>query len=144
MFPVLAVFSGLVALFFIVLVVLTVRFFVSWNPDEEGRRRLRIKNREEGRRLLLRWTLADYLLLFPAAFAFLFLLVDVIAVLRDRNLFPDYHIGYLLCGFVLFILSFGFLYARLMLTIGLYRDAAAPHQEPDPAKAERSKQRVEQ
>lgn len=139
MFSLLAVLGGLVGLFFIALSIAAIVFFVGRQPDRKGIKRIRLKNREEGRRLLLRWTLADYLLLFPAAFAFLFLLVDVIAVLRDRSLFPDYHIGYLLSGFVLFLLSFAFLYGRLMLAIGLSREAPAAHQEPNPAEAKGAK-----
>ncbi|WP_438432069.1 hypothetical protein [Gorillibacterium sp. sgz500922] len=142
MFLTLAILGGIVAVFFIVLAVLTARFFLTRSPDAEGKRRLRLRNREEGRRRLLRWTVADYLLLFPAAFAFLFLLVDVIAVLRDRSLFPDYHVGYLLCGFAMFLLSFLFLYARLLLTLGLERNAAAADQEADPTDAEGAEQRV--
>ncbi|WP_058303536.1 hypothetical protein [Gorillibacterium timonense] len=139
MFTLLAILGGMVGLFFIGLSVMTIRQFVVRSPEGNGNHRLRLRNGEETRKVLLRWNMADYLLLFPAAFAFLFLLVDVIAVLRDQSLFPDYHIGYLLCGFVLFLLSFGFLYARLLLAMTLSHKPSPSHQEPNPTEGERTK-----
>ncbi|MEO3944218.1 hypothetical protein [Gorillibacterium sp. CAU 1737] len=136
MFTLLAAFGGLVGLIFLVLSLLALRTLITLRSNDKGGRSLAWRDSAERKRVLLRWNRADALLLFPAAFAFLFLLVDVIAVLRDRSLFPDYHLGYLLSGLALFLLSFGYLYIRLMLALGLSREAGAAHQLPDPAQAE--------
>lgn len=46
------------------------------------------------------WTWADWIALGLAALGGLFLLADAVAVVRDRDAYPFYHLGYLLSGFV--------------------------------------------
>lgn len=76
---------------------------------------------ESGNRLpgsfLPRFMALDFALLALFAIGMLFLLTDVVAVMRDRANFPDYHFGYLLCGFVFSLVGVLFLLLRLFLLI---------------------------
>lgn len=95
----------------------------------------------EVRTALSQWTVFDYLLLALFVIGTLFLLADVIGMMRDRGQFPYFHYGYLLSGFVYNTLAGILLFVRLGLTIrllGTRESDRAPavndeHAEPDEA-----------
>jgi Na+-driven multidrug efflux pump len=115
--------------------------------------------REAFNQALRRWTIFDYLIVSVFVIGTLFLLTDLIAVMKDREAYPYYHYGYLVSGFVYNVLAGVFLYVRLGMTFRLLgadgaaeaeREAAAAdssgtasdnnHREPDETK--RAEQRV--
>ncbi len=73
-------------------------------------------------RALRRWLLLDYMVLAVLAFGVLFLLVDLVAVIRDREAYPYYHLGYLLIGFLFCFIGGIFLSLRLWVTLRLMED----------------------
>lgn len=73
--------------------------------------------RETFRAALRRWTVFDYLILLVFLSGTLFLLADLIGVLRDRDAYPFYHYGYLMSGFVYNTLAGIFLFVRLGLAL---------------------------
>jgi len=85
--------------------------------------------REAVRSALGRWTVFDYLILVVFLIGTLFLLADVIGVLRDRDAYPYYHYGYLLSGFVYNALAGVFLFVRLGLTFRLLGERTAAAEE---------------
>lgn len=88
------------------------------------------------RTVLLRWTLFDYALLLLSLIGLLFLLTDLIGVLRDRDLYPYYHYGYLLSGFIFTLLGLLFMLTRLFLVLRLANQClAAPHDHHEPNEA---------
>jgi len=90
-----------------------------------------------------RWTWFDVVILSVFLIGALFLLSDVVGVLRDRDAYPYYHYGYLLSGFTYNVLAGICMFIRLGLTIRYARgqdqesaDVAAAnhhHDEPDQA-----------
>ncbi|PDO11528.1 MAG: hypothetical protein BLM47_02050 [Candidatus Reconcilbacillus cellulovorans] len=75
------------------------------------------------------WTWADWIALGLAALGGLFLLADAVAVVRDRDAYPFYHLGYLLSGFVYVAVAVLFLTVRLAALFGLVRAG----RQPEPA-----------
>jgi hypothetical protein len=89
-------------------------------------------------RYFLRWSLFDYAVLVIFLSGMLFLLTEVIAVLRDRTSFPYYHYGYLLCGFTFSLIGMLFVMVRLVLVLRMVRDTDSSslvndHQKPKEA-----------
>ena len=76
--------------------------------------------------LLLRWTVVDYAVLVLMGAGMLFLLVDVLGVMRDRASYPDYHYGYLLSGAAFAFLGMLFLLARLLVVLRIARKPVLP------------------
>jgi hypothetical protein len=72
-------------------------------------------------RYFLRWSMFDYAVLVVFLSGMLFLLSEVIAVLRDRQSFPYYHYGYLLSGFVFSLLGMLFVIVRLVIVLRMVR-----------------------
>ncbi|WP_166246467.1 hypothetical protein [Paenibacillus turpanensis] len=75
---------------------------------------------------LLRWTAIDYAVLFLFLTGTVFLLVELVAVTRDRESYPFYHYGYLLSGIMYSVLSMVFLVVRMTMLLR----AAAPSNDP--------------
>ncbi|MBD2865416.1 hypothetical protein [Paenibacillus oceani] len=69
----------------------------------------------------LRWTVADYSALFLFGFGAVFLIVNLVGVSKDRDLYPDYHFAYLLCGFIFSFLGMLFTFVRLAMVLRLTR-----------------------
>lgn len=90
---------------------------------------------------MLRWNVFDYIVLLVFMTGGMFLFVDLIAVIRDRKIFPDYHVGYLICGFALCFLGALFLFARLGVLLTFVRSggASTPHDESEPHQADQTK-----
>jgi len=83
--------------------------------------------RDAVRKALGRWTVFDYLIVAVFLIGTMFLLADVVGVMKDRDAYPYYHYGYLLSGFVYNVLAGIFLFVRLGMTFRLLgeREAAA-------------------
>lgn len=85
---------------------------------------------------LLRWTVFDYGLLILVLAGLVFLLADLIGVMRDRDLYPYYHYGYLMSGFIFTLLGLLFMLSRLFVVLRLAgKTAAAPHDHYEPDQA---------
>lgn len=141
----LVLFAGVAGLCLIGIAVFTLWYFASRREKEgEAARELRFA---EARAILGRWNIMDYLLLFPFAFALLFLAVDLYGALRDQSLYPSYYPGYLTAGLIFVVLTFLFVYLRLILTLRLGRNQpeglAVKNQSDNPADADYPKQGVE-
>lgn len=85
------------------------------------------------RQLLLRWTVFDYAVLALVLIGLVFLLADVVGVMKDRDQYPYYHYGYLLSGFIFSFVGLIFLLVRLGMVLRLANpDAAAVDQGDKP------------
>lgn len=71
--------------------------------------------------VLLRWTYFDYILTILCITGGLLLLTNAIAVLRDADAYPPYHLPYLLSGTVFVLAANGMMAARLLLTLRMAR-----------------------
>ncbi len=71
------------------------------------------------RQLLLRWTVFDYAVLALVLIGLVFLLADVIGVIKDRDQYPYYHYGYLLSGFIFSLVGLVFMLVRLAMVLRL-------------------------
>lgn len=97
-------------------------------------------------RHLLRWTYFDYALIGVFTIGSLFLLADVLAVIRDAQSYPLYHYGYLVCGFVFMLFGMLFMVLRLSLVLSLVRvesTFSGPDQHEHPDKAEQPEERIQ-
>jgi putative exporter of polyketide antibiotics len=70
-------------------------------------------------RYLLKWSFMDYAIIIVFICGMLFLLAEVIAVMKDRESFPLYHYGYLLSGFIFSLLGMLFMVARFAVVLRL-------------------------
>jgi hypothetical protein len=87
-------------------------------------------------RYFLRWSVFDYGVLIVFICGMLFLLAEVIAVVKDRQSFPYYHYGYLLCGFIFSLLGMLFMLVRLAIVLRMVGgmdliSLVNNHQEPN-------------
>lgn len=84
---------------------------------------------------LLKWTAIDYVILMLVLVSLLILVVDAVAIFRDRADFPTYHYGYLLTGVVLAFMGMLIMFLRLFMlhhALGSFRlpapdDQRKPH-----------------
>ncbi len=67
--------------------------------------------------MLLRWTALDYAVLLLFAIGTSFLIVELIAVSKDRDSYPFYHYGYLLSGIIYSVLGMLYVTVRHMLLL---------------------------
>lgn len=92
-----------------------------------------------------RWMLWDAAVLLLFGIGAVFLLTDLAAVYRDRDLYPPYHFGYLLCGFTFSVLAMLFAAIRLLAllrsTVG--RLPFAPDHQDQPHQTDHAERRVE-
>jgi hypothetical protein len=91
-------------------------------------------------RHFLRWSYFDYGVLVMFLCGMLFLLTEVIAVVRDPQSFPYYHYGYLLSGFIFSLLGMLFTLTRFILVLRTVRGLIGAslvndHQEPNQTNA---------
>jgi magnesium-transporting ATPase (P-type) len=89
-------------------------------------------------RYFLRWSFFDYAVILVFLCGMIFLLVEVIAVLKDKASFPYHHYGYLLSGFIFSLLGMIFLLVRFVIVLRLVRDMdrfsfVNNHHEPNKA-----------
>lgn len=145
MYGVLAVLAALIGLAVCGAAVFTAWFHLYYKKRAFGDHNRQTEGVPTGDSLLLRWMAMDYAVVGLAVFGLLFLFVDVLAVLRDRQSYPYYHYGYLLSGFVLTFLGLLFLVARLFLLLRVARshDFSAPHHQHKPDQAEQTEQGIQ-
>lgn len=84
----------------------------------------------------LKWSFFDYAVIVVFLCGMLFLLVEVIAVVKDKESFPFYHYGYLLSGFIFSLLGMLFLLVRFAIVLRMVRGMDGfsfvnNHQEPN-------------
>ncbi|MCZ8514379.1 hypothetical protein O9H85_18520 [Paenibacillus filicis] len=94
---------------------------------------------------LLRWTVFDYALIVLFAIGGMLLFTDLIAVLRDAELYPPYHYPYLLCGFVFTAAGMLMQFVRLAVTLALVRrgrPVLTPDHHDHPGHAEHPEQGI--
>lgn len=134
MYPTLAVFAGALGLVIVgcsawtAAILLGYRRRYGWKPEAVEAIRVRF----------FRWTYMDYAVLLVLTVGMLFLLADLLAVIRDREAYPFYHYGYLACGFVFVTVSTLFLFARFVMLLRFH------HHEDQPAKSEHAENRIEE
>ncbi|QGQ97398.1 hypothetical protein EHS13_22180 [Paenibacillus psychroresistens] len=68
-------------------------------------------------RYFLKWSFMDYAIIIVFLCGMLFLLAEVITVMKDRESFPLYHYGYLLSGFIFSLLGMLFMVARFAIVL---------------------------
>lgn len=89
-------------------------------------------------RYFLKWSFMDYAIIIVFVCGMLFLLAEMVAVMKDREGFPLYHYGYLLCGFVFSLIGMLFMVARFVIVLRMAQgmDCVAlidHHNEPNNA-----------
>lgn len=89
-------------------------------------------------RYFLKWSFMDYAIIIVFLSGMIFLLAELVAVLKDRQSFPFYHYGYLLSGFIFSIVGMLFLLARFTIVLRIVQrmEVAAlknHHREPNNA-----------
>jgi len=100
-----------------------------------------VSQQEIAAEYLSRWTLLDYGTVGLFVIGLLLLLADLLAVLRDKAAFPDYHFAYLLCGIVISVMGMLLLTIRLFVVIGLAKSGVlkrpvAPDHQNKPGHAD--------
>lgn len=65
----------------------------------------------------LKWSFLDYAIIIVFLSGMIFLLAELIAVMKDRQSFPFYHYGYLLSGFIFSFLGMIFMLARFTIVL---------------------------
>ncbi len=68
-------------------------------------------------RLFSRWTLLDIAMTLLFVVGMMFLLADVVAMGRDRHLYPMYRYGYLLSTFCYLLVGILFLWLRIFIVL---------------------------
>ncbi|WP_218229593.1 MULTISPECIES: hypothetical protein [Paenibacillus] len=107
-----------------------------WKRDMRG-----AAPEQHAAKILQRITPLDYAQFALMAIGIIMLLADLVAVLRDAKAFPDYHIGYLLCGFLFVFLGMLMSFNRLFLTVRAWRSsggAVSPHHHGQPHRADKA------
>jgi hypothetical protein len=126
MFLILAVFGSLLGLFVIGSAVFTAWHIFNHNKGVRER---------TAHKLLHRWSLFDCAVLVLFCIGLMFLLIDLLAVIRDRDSYPLYHLGYLLSGVSFSFLGMLFMLVRLLATLRLSQANRSPladhHHKPD-------------
>ncbi|SEG73311.1 hypothetical protein [Paenibacillus sp. UNC499MF] len=136
MFTILAVFTAFFGLF-----VTAASAYTAWMLHRMWKRDLRSAAPGHAAEILQRITPLDYGQFALTAIGMVMLLADLVAVLRDADAFPDYHIGYLLCGFLFVFLGMLMSFGRLLLTVRAWRSsggAAFPHHHGQPHRADKA------
>jgi hypothetical protein len=82
-------------------------------------------------KLFLHWTVYDAAVIALFLCGTLLLLADAIGVLRDRQSYPLFHYGYLLCGIAFSVLGMAFVLIRLAAVLQAGRNAAVSSSQHD-------------
>lgn len=97
---------------------------------------------DEKYHFLLKWSIFDYAVLAVSAMGLLFLLADLIGIIRDHDSYPLYHYGYLLCGIIFSFLGMTFMVIRLGMVLSLTRRStfsSPPHHHAEPEQTHQTK-----
>lgn len=89
-------------------------------------------------RYLSRWTVWDYGVLALFMIGMLLLAADVIAMMRDREAYPDFHYAYLLCGITFTVMSMLLLFGRLAIVLSVQASlrSVSPQHHHEPSHAD--------
>lgn len=151
MYTALAIFASLIGLFVTGAALFTAWFVYQERKSPPAQQEESDANVPESRpsmlqsmALLQRWMVWDWavVLLFGTGAVFLF--TDLIAVARDREQFPPYHYGYLLCGFIFCTMGMIFAFVRILTLLWLNRGSrsmGADHSD-EPHHADHTEDRV--
>ena len=91
-----------------------------------------------------RWTIADYAVILLFGLGLVFLLADLIGVAQDRDLYPEFHYPYLVCGFVFSAMGMLLSAVRLAIVLRLASRLGVHGRDADkPEHAEHAKQGVQ-
>jgi H+/Cl- antiporter ClcA len=134
MYTILGVFAAVLGLFISVGAIYTIWSIVKQRKNLHEKEPISLV----AGRYFLRWSFLDYAIIVVFLCGMLFLLAEVIAVMKDRQSFPFYHYGYLLCGFIFSLLGMLFMLARFTIVLrmvqGMERVAFINHHhEPNNA-----------
>ncbi len=100
-------------------------------------------DQSQGIRELLKWTPYDYTILGLFGMGMIYLLIDLYAVIRDKEQFPDFHFTYLLSGIVLVILAAGIWLNRTLWVIRAFHTFQSINQQhTEPTKTDPTKYRI--
>ncbi len=92
---------------------------------------------EPKKSVFMKWSWMDYTILIIFLFGTIFLLADLLSVMRDREFYPSYYHGYLLFGFVLNVTAMILLFIRLGVVLAKIRLHDSPlfehHNQPTQA-----------
>ncbi|TBL73217.1 hypothetical protein [Paenibacillus thalictri] len=126
---ILAIFAGIIGLFVTGAAVFTAWVYVQ--RRKEGGTQPKLPD-------LTKWSVFDAALLILFALGFVFLLTDVVAVIRDQASYPMYHYGYLLCGFIFTCMGMLFMVVRLAMLLSFMRAdrVPAPNEHSHPSQAD--------
>jgi uncharacterized membrane protein len=138
MYPMLTILAAILGVFITIGAIYTLWSIVRQQKNQAIKQSIS----EIAGRYLLKWSFLDYAIIIVFLSGMLFLLAELISVLKDRASFPYYHYGYLISGFVFSMLGMLFLLARFTIVLRIVQrmDFVAlknHHREPnDTDKAE--------
>ncbi|MDB5054891.1 MAG: hypothetical protein JWM44_2941 [Bacilli bacterium] len=141
MYFVLAMFAAILGLAVTAAAVFTIWSILQQRKESnEGKSSIHASFSQQASQYFLKWTVFDYSILILFAAGMLFLFVDVIGVMRERQSYPFFHYGYLLSGFLFSLLGMLFIVARLVIVLRLVRvhnelPAVNDHHKPNEANA---------
>jgi putative exporter of polyketide antibiotics len=134
MYTILGIFAGVLGLLITGGAIYTIVSIVKQRKTQQDKQPIS----EAVGRYFLKWSFLDYAIIVVFLCGMLFLLVEVVAVMKDRQSFPYHHYGYLLSGFIFSLLGMLFMLARFAIVLrmvqGIERVAFINnHHEPNNA-----------
>lgn len=89
---------------------------------------------------LLKWTVLDYIVMILFIFGLLLLFVDLLAVLRDRASFQEWHLIYLAAGVIFSFMGMIMMFLRLFMFHNAVRSLSrlAPDHQNEPNDGDKS------
>lgn len=126
MYTVLMIFGGIVGL-----IVTGAAFYTVWSVMEMRKQAHSVKIRDAMRS----WTAMDYGAIGVFMIGMMLLLADLFAVIRDRESYPYYHYGYLLCAIIFVLIGMMFMVVRLGVIVHSAPKAEStfPHNDDEPS-----------
>src|SRR5690349_11258192 len=109
MYLTLAIFAGIVCLLVVGVSIYTACYVFQLAKSQKFEERSRKSALEFASPYVLRWTALDYAGLLLSAMGLVFMLADLVGVIRERDSYPYYHYGYLASAFVFMLVAFLFL-----------------------------------
>jgi putative exporter of polyketide antibiotics len=136
MYTYLAIFAAILGLLLTSAAIYTIWTLTQQRKNQQGE----LTFSQLAGRYFLRWSFFDYTVLVMFLCGMLFLLTEVIAVVREPASFPYHHYGYLLCGFIFSLLGMLFTLARFIIVLRVVRgmdgvSLVNDHQEPNETNA---------
>jgi len=113
MYPILTILAAVLGAFITIAAIYTLWSIVRQRNKQPVKQSIS----EIAGRYFLKWSFLDYAIIIVFLSGMLFLLAELISVLKDRESFPYYHYGYLISGFVFSMLGMLFLLARFTIVL---------------------------